>query len=259
MDLFDRGAGGACFYGETGDAVLIDCADRNGFRHTMMPSMRRLGMRPNAVVLTHPDGHHLGGGMAVWEAFALREAVVPVKLSRSPAYRSWMANAAGMNIRLAGEVGSMNLPDGARMEVVHSPDPLEQMVRADDRVAVYRLHWRGWKIVFTSDAGISTENEMLEAGANVPADVIVAGCHRNDLSLGDAFLQAVDPRVIVFSNPDFPPEERRSDKTVDYWKSRGIQVIDQSAAGGLTINVDDNGDLRLIGYLQEEALVLKPR
>jgi ComEC/Rec2-related protein len=255
----DRGVGGACFYGETGDAVLIDCADRNGFRHTMMPSMRRLGMRPNTVVLTHPDGHHLGGGIAVWEAFALREAIVPVKLSRSPAYRSWMANAAGMNIRLAGEVGSMNLPNGARIEVVHSPDPLEQMVRADDRVAVYRLHWRGWKILFTSDAGISTENQMLEAGTDVAADVIIAGCHRNDLSLGDAFLHAVDPRVIVFSNPDFPPEERRSDETVDYWKSRGIQVIDQSAAGGLTINVDDNGDLRLIGYLQKEPLVLKRR
>jgi ComEC/Rec2-related protein len=255
----DRGAGGACFYGETGDAVMIDCADRNGFRHTMMPSMRRMGMRPNAVVLTHPDGHHLGGGMAVWEAFALREAIVPVKLSRSPAYRSWMANAAGMNIRMAGEVGSMNLPDGARMEVVHSPDPLEQMVRADDRVAVYRMHWRGWKILFTSDAGISTENQMLEAGTDVAADVIVAGCHRNDLSLGDAFLHAVDPRVIVFSNPDFPPEERRSDETVDYWKSRGIQVIDQSAAGGLTINVDDNRDLRLTGYLQTQPLVLKRR
>ena len=255
----EHGAGSACFYGKSGEAVLLDCGDRNGFRHTVMPSLRQLGMRPNAVVLTHPDGHHLGGGAAVWEAFPIREAVMPVKLSRSSSYRSWVANPLRMNMRLAGEVRSMDLPDGARLEVVHAPDPLAQNARADDRVAVYRLHWRGWKILFTSDAGTSTENQVLEAGADVTADVIVAGCHRNDLSLGDAFLHAVAPRAIVFSNPAFPPEEHRSDETVGYWKSRGIEVIDQCIVGGVTITIDDNGDLRLAGFLRDEPIVLRRR
>jgi ComEC/Rec2-related protein len=255
----EHGAGSACFYGKSGEAVLLDCGDRNGFRHTVMPSLRQLGMRPNAVVLTHPDGHHLGGGAAVWEAFAIRDAVMPVKLSRSSGYRSWMANPSGMNMRLAGEVGSMDLPDGARLEVVHAPDPLAQNARADDRVAVYRLHWRGWKILFTSDAGTSTENQVLEAGADVAADVIVAGCHRNDLSLGDGFLHAVAPQVIVFSNPAFPLEEHRSAETVGYWKSRGIEVIDQCIVGGVTITVEDNGDLRIAGFLRDEPFVLKRR
>ena len=255
----ERGAGAACFYGKSGEAALLDCANRNGFRHIVMPSLRRLGIRPNTVAITHPDGHHLGGGAAVWEAFAIREAVMPVTLSRSTGYRSWMANPAKINMRLAREVGSMNLPDGARLEVVHSPDPSAQHARADDRVALYRLRWRGWKILFTSDAGISTENQVLEAGADVSADVIVAGCHRNDLSLGDAFLHAVAPRAIVFSNPAFPPEEHRSDETVGYWKSCGIEVIDQCIVGGVTITVDDIGDLRLAGFLQDEPFVLKRR
>jgi beta-lactamase superfamily II metal-dependent hydrolase len=164
-----------------------------------------------------------------------------------------------MNMRLAGEVRSMDLPDGAQLEVVHAPDPLAQNARADDRVAVYRLHWRGWKILFTSDAGTSTENQVLEAGADVSADVIVAGCHRNDLSLGDAFLHAVEPRAIVFSNPAFPLEEHRSAETVDYWKSREIEVIDQRIVGGVTIMVDENGDLRLAGFLRDKPFVLKRR
>ncbi len=255
----ERGAGAACFYGGSGEAVLLDCGDRNGFRHTVMPSLRTLGMRPNSVVLSHPDGHHLGGGVAVWEAFPIREALVPVTLSRSTGYRSWMANPSRINMRLAGEARSIGLPNGARLEVVHAPDPLAQNARADDRVAVYRLHWRGWKILFTSDAGHSTENQVLDAGADVSADVIVAGCHRNDLSLGDAFLHAVAPRAIVFSNPAFPLEEHRSAGTVDYWKSRGIEVIDQCAVGGVTITVEDNGDLRLAGFLRDEPFVLKRR
>ena len=255
----ERGAGSACFYGASGEALLLDCGDRNGFRHTIMPSLRRLGMRPNAVVISHPDGHHLGGGAAVWEAFPIREAVMPVKLSRSSAYRSWMTNSAGMNLRMADEVGALDLPDGARLEVLHVPDLLGQNARADDRVAVYRLHWRGWKILFTSDAGISTENRLLESGADVTADVIVAGCHQSDLSLGDAFLQAVSPRAIVFSNPDFPPEERRSDETIDYWKSCGIEVVDQREVGGVTVTVDAQGDLRLDGFLRAAPFILMRR
>jgi len=89
--------------------------------------------------------------------------------------------------------------------------------------------------------------------------VIVAGCHRSDLSLGDAFLHAVAPRAIVFSNPAFPPEEHRSEETVGYWKSRGIEVIDQCVVGGVTITVDDHGDLRLAGFLRDEPFVLKRR
>lgn len=164
-----------------------------------------------------------------------------------------------MNLRMADEVGALDLPDGARLEVVHVPDLLGQNARADDRVAVYRLHWQGWKILFTSDAGISTENRLLESGADVTADVIVAGCHQSDLSLGDAFLQAVSPRAIVFSNPDFPPEERRSDETIDYWKSCGIEVVDQREVGGVTVTVDAQGDLRLDGFLRAAPFILMRR
>jgi len=255
----DRGASSACFYGGSGEAVLFDCGDRNGFRYTVMPSLRRLGMRPNAVVLSHPDGHHLGGGSAVWEAFPIREAIMPVKLSRSSSYKSWMENSPGMKLRLACEVGSMELPDGARLEVVHAPDPWAQNLRADDRVAIYRLHWRGWKILFISDAGTATESQVLESGVDASANVIVAGCHRSDLSLGDDFLAAVAPNVIVFSNPDFPPEERRSNETVGFWKSRGIEVVDQCDVGGVMVTVDDKGDLCLAGFLQADPWVIKRR
>ncbi|MEN9974362.1 MAG: hypothetical protein RLZZ282_368, partial [Verrucomicrobiota bacterium] len=65
----EYGAGAACFTGGSGGAVLLDCGDRQSFRHCVMPSLRKLGIVPDAVVLSHPDGGHLGGGAAVWEAF----------------------------------------------------------------------------------------------------------------------------------------------------------------------------------------------
>jgi hypothetical protein len=101
----------------------------------------------------------------------------------------------------------LRLPDGATLEVLHAPDPLAHNALADDRVAVFRLHWRGWKILFTSDAGMGAELRMLDNLTDVAADVIIAGRHRTDLSLCDRFLDAVNPRAIITSNAPYPESE----------------------------------------------------
>ena len=254
------GAGAACFSGGNA-AVMMDCGDFYGFRQRVAPSLRRLGIEPDSVVLSHPDGGHLGGGPAVWEALPIRQVLMPVALSRSPSFRKWIEGGpkAGIRMRQAAFGESLSFPDGARLEVLHVPDPLAKNALADERVAVFRLHWRGWKLLFTSDAGMGTELKMLDAGIDLTADVIIAGRHRGDLTLCDRFLDGVNPQAVIASNSPFPVEERLAPATVDYWKSRGIQVVDQAESGGVTVRVDDAGNLRIEGFLSEAPLLLKPR
>lgn len=253
------GAGAACFSGGDG-AVLIDCGDRPGFRYQVAPSLRNLVIEPDSVVLSHPDGGHLGGGSAVWQAFPIRQAMLPVELARSPSHRQWRneAPAAGIRLHQAAHSRSLPFPDGATLEVLHHADPLAVNALADERVAVYRLHWRGWRILFTSDAGMGTELRMLDSGKDVSADIIIAGRHRSDLTLCDRFLDAVKPRVIIASNPPFPAAERLAGPTIDYWKSRGIEVIDQGVAGGVTLTPGSDGGLVIDGFLTADPLVLLP-
>ena len=257
----DHGAGAACFSGGDGGAVLIDCADRYSFKRRVAPSLRRLGVVPDSVVLSHPDGSHLGGGAGVWEILPIRQVVLPVLSSRSAAYQTWVedAPAAGIKTLQAKDLHEVKMPDGARLEILRVADPRSQNGLADDRVAIYRLHWRGWKLLFTSDAGMGTELEMLDAHLDVSADVIIAGRHESDATLCDRFLDAVNPQAIVASHADFPPEERLKPQTVEYWRSRGIKVIHQGAAGGVTLRVDDSGNLRLEGFADQSVMILKPR
>lgn len=257
----EHGEGAACFSGGREGAVLIDCGGPRGFRYVVGPSLRKLGIEPDSAVLSHPDGGHLGGGPAVWEALPVRQALVPVRLSRSPSFRSWMSEAPEAGVRLipAAASGPLAFPDGARLEILHAPDALAVNALADERVAVFRLHWRGWKLLFTSDAGMGTEMNLLDAGKDVTADVIIAGRNRTDLTLCDAFLDAVNPAAIIASNASFPIAERLASSTVDYWKSRGIRVIDQAKSGGVTLRVDDGGCLRLKGFLSPRAVRIKPR
>ncbi|MEO6476710.1 MAG: ComEC/Rec2 family competence protein [Luteolibacter sp.] len=257
----EHGEGAACFAGGNGAAVLLDCAGPDGFKRRLAPSLRRLGVTPDAVVLSHPDGGHLGGGAMVWKTFPIRQVVLPVEKSRSPAFRSWTNDAprAGVKTIQAADVKSLPLPDGAFLEILHVPDPSSQNAVADDRVVIYRLHWHGWKLLFTSDSGAKTEQAMLESHQDLSADVIIAGRHSDDDSLGDAFLAAVKPQAIIASHSDFPLSENLDPHAVDYWRSLGIKVIHQGESGGVTIRVDPSGDLRLEGFVDHSALILKPR
>lgn len=255
------GAGVACFSAGNDGAVLIDCGDRKSFKRTVAPSLRNLGIEPDSVIISHPDGNHIGGGNAVWRAFPIRQALMPVQLSRSPSFRAWMSEAPleGVSLHQARAGARMNLPDGARLEVLHAPDPLAKNALADERVAVFRLHWRGWKILLTSDAGMKTELKLLDAGKDVSADVIIAGRNRTDITLCDRFLNAVNPRAIIASNPTAPVEEKLPESAVTYWKSRGIEVIDQRQSGGVTLHFDEEENLRIEGFLSASPLILTPR
>ena len=257
----EHGAGAAVFSGGDGNGVLIDCAGPNSFKKRLAPSLRRLGVNPDSVVLSHPDGNHLGGGKAVWETFPIRQAVIPVEKSRSPAFRTWLLDAprAGVKTLQASDLKTIPLPDGAFLEILHVPDALSQNAVADDRVVIFRLHWRGWKLLLTSDAGVKTETAMLEAAQDVAADVIIAGHHRSDECLGDAFIKAVNPQAIVASHSEFPPVEKLNPRQVAWWRSQGIRVIHQGAAGGVTIRVDDAGNLRLEGFADHSEMILMPR
>jgi competence protein ComEC len=257
----ERGAGAACFTDGKGGSVLLDCADSRGFRRRVAPSLRRLGVTPDSVVLSHPDGSHLGGGVLVWKLFPIQQVLLPVEKSRSPAFRTWAEDAptAGIQTRQARDVQELPMPDGARLEILHVPDPLAQNAVADDRVAIFRLHWRGWKLLFTSDAGASTEMAMLDAHQDLSADVIIAGKHEGGGVLCDRFLDAVAPQAIVASHADFPVAEKLDPATVDYWRSRGIRVVHQRESGGVTITHGAAGTLILAGFADHSEVVLQPR
>ncbi len=257
----EHGAGAGCFVGANEGGVLLDCGDVRSFKRCVAPSLRRLGITPDSVVLSHPDGDHLGGGALVWEAFPIKQVLLPVERSRSPGFRSWLNDAptAGIQTLQAAKLPWLPMPDGARLEILHSPDPLAQSATADERVAVFRLHWRGWKILLTSDAGVAAELSLLDSHKDISADVIITGHHRGDITLTDQFLDAVHPQAILASNSAFPISERLDPGRVTFWRSRGIQVIDQAKSGGVTLTIEPSGALRLEGFADHSTLILKPR
>jgi beta-lactamase superfamily II metal-dependent hydrolase len=107
-----------------------------------------------------------------------------------------------------------------------------------------------------ADAGAPIEQALLASGHDLGADVIVAGRHDRDRSLGDGFVRRVKPRAIIAANEPFPPEERLDPRQADYWRSLGIAVFDQLAAGGVTLRPDAER-LEIRGFVDGSRVVLQ--
>ena len=166
------------------------------------------------------------------------------------------ADHRGIPVVLGSPGGRYEIPGGAWIEVLHRPDAGDQNTMADERVMVCRLHWRGWKILFVSDAGWRTERLMIESGRDLSADVIVAGRHRNDSSLGDNFLHAVKPRAIIAGHADFPYAERIPRGWAADCERKGIRLFHQGQTGAVSLVLHDDGSLEIQGFMDGSSLRL---
>jgi beta-lactamase superfamily II metal-dependent hydrolase len=168
-----------------------------------------------------------------------------------------VAQARGIATPLGRRGVKFDISPDAWLEVLHEPDAWNWHTVADERVMVTRLHWHGWRVLFTADAGYATERAMLEAGGDLQADVIVAGRHRHDASLGDDFLAAVRPQAIIAGHADFPPEERVPDDWAAACEKRGTRVFPQGRTGAATLAVEKDGALVIRGFLDGSELRLR--
>ena len=235
MDLPRGGGADAWMAGTCG--VLVDTGDDPGFHRVVLPALRYWGVDADAVVISHPDGGHFGAGASVFEALPVRQVLLPAGGARSPAWRGWRDGAARAGA-LLGETRTgqvLPLAGGGTLTVVFAPSAALAMAAADERVAVFLLECRGWRVLLTNDLGEAGERALLQTGADLHADVVITGRNRNGWPLSDAFLRSVAPRAVVATHAEIPSTERIPDAWVTTLEARGVAVFHQGRTGAVTL------------------------
>jgi competence protein ComEC len=174
---------------DIGDRVVGVVLRHHGIRHL------------DAVVVTHGDADHVGGVESIVRDFRPREVFegIPVPRSTSMATLRRAATAAGVRWTIL-QTNDRFTVDEVEVIVRHpgQPDWERQDVRNDDSI-VLELRWRDVSIVLSGDIGRETEQAI--AGLFPPAGIRVLKVphHGSLTSSSTAFLDALVPRVAVFS------------------------------------------------------------
>lgn len=225
---------------------MLDTGGSKSYLRTVRSHLLRYPAdKLDGVILTHTDTDHIGAFHDLVGTFS------PATSLAAPGERQSKTTTA----TIAAPQRIAIAPD-ASLEILFPPGPLH-WGQTDDRCLVVRLECRGWRILFTSDAGFLTEEWLLESGVDLRADVLVKGRHASDFSGLGEFINAVAPQAVVFSNNHFPAVERVSPAWLELLSRKQLTAFDQELAGAVEIEMPaDGSSMTLTGFVNGQTKTL---
>ena len=216
----------------TGNDLLVDCGASNSVQSVTKPFLRAQGVNHlPALVLTHGDLRHVGGGELAANLFSVEKLCVSPVRFRSPVYRRILRDYSSRPEKLR----TVSRNDRLGLWTVLHPDPGDRFPQADDNPLVLSAVIGSQRILLLSDLGRAGQDALLRRTPDLRADIVVTGLPVQPEALGEALLDAIQPRLIIVADSDFPATERASPKLHERLARWRIPVIYTRTAGAATI------------------------
>ncbi|USN53249.1 MAG: MBL fold metallo-hydrolase [Candidatus Nomurabacteria bacterium] len=233
-----------------GDAILIQALQHFDVLTDAgadMTVVERLGERLpyfdrtiELLVLTHPDADHVTGFVEVLHRYHVQSVLLTGVEHYLPAYQEFLQLLVdqGVTILYAQPGQRYSLP-GAELTVL-APKGDWRGKEPDDQnrySVVTRLDVGAKSFILTGDADFDEEKEMLESGLPLHADVLKLGHHGSKTSSSDAWLDAVEPSIVIVSAGLDNQFGHPSPETLERVEQRGAQILSTIEEGDVCIEV----------------------
>jgi len=156
----------------------------------------------DAVLLTHAHSDHMGGMPAILRDFHPRELWVSVDPGNSADYRSLLALAAGLGIRVRHFHAGDAFAWGGVQATVLAPEAAyaNPYTPVNDDSLVVRLDFGKSSALLEGDAERRSEDTMLANNRVAPVTLLKVGHHGSKTSTNPEFLSAAAPKEAVISS-----------------------------------------------------------
>jgi len=240
LTVLPLGGGHAVYVDAAGrrDDWLVNSGNENAAQFTLKSFLRAHGVnRIQRLALTEGDVKDCGGTKALNEAFGIDELWTSGARFRSAIYHDAVATFEAK----PGAHQFFNADDTNGFWRMLWPVETNRLGRADDNALVLRGDLGGARVLLLSDLSRSAQSGLLEAGADVRADIVVAGLPDEGEPLSDALLEAIGPKVVVIADAEFPATRRANQKLKDRLAQKNVPVIYTREAGAVKIVADGAG------------------
>lgn len=178
--------------------MLIDAGEtKNG---AVEEYIKRLNIKKfDAVIATHPHSDHISEMADVINDYTIGSFYMPKVMHTSKQSENMTDALSAKGIKPIEAKAGVNFQLGEYVDCMMAAPCSSGYKDLNDWSAVTKLTYGSISFLFTGDAEMLSENEILENGADISADVLDVGHHGSSSSTGEAFLQAVNPSYAVIS------------------------------------------------------------
>lgn len=201
MHTIDVGQGDSTLIVQGKKTMLIDCGTKSKGKD-VVEYLNNLGItRIDVLIGTHPHDDHMGGMAEVINSFDIGVLYAPDN-SNDKITTTWYMEfldavySKGIEWKYP-EVGETFELGEAEVQIL-GPSSKSYTNKNNYSIAT-KITFGETKILLTGDAEELAENEILNSGYDIKADIFKAGHHGSDTSNSEKFLKEINPKYVLIS------------------------------------------------------------
>lgn len=197
IHFIDVGQGDATLIKCDGQTLLIDAGENDKGSQVWSYLKSQNVDKLDYVIGTHPDSDHIGGMDVIIYKFDCANVFMSPFKKDTRTYEDVINAAKSKNNKITyPKTGDTYKLGGATFTIVAPNGEYEDANNSS--IGIY-LKYGERSYLFTGDAEYEAEEDILESGLNIDADVYKAGHHGSRTSSSDEFLEKVTPKYVVVS------------------------------------------------------------
>ena len=237
VHFIDVGQGDSVLVHSDTHAVLID-AGPPAATQGIVNYLEQLGIRTlDYVVATHPHNDHIGGMPGVLDRFWVRELWMPDVAHDTVAFELFLDAIERNNLEITTVQAGDILSAGIIQMTAVAPNSSGHTNLNEYSIVLHMQHGTT-SFLFTGDAEVLSEREIIAAGWNIQANIINLGHHGSRTSTSDAFLDAVNPSAAIISVGAGNQHGHPHPEVLERLEERGIVVMRTDEWGTIVMATD---------------------
>ena len=198
------------------------------------------------MVLTHAHADHVIGLIEVINRYDVDQIFYSGAVAEySPGFVEFLKISEEKNIpRQAVVLGDkFVLGDNLELEVLYPFEDLggQAFENLNNTSVALRLVYGETEFIFTGDAEIEEEMEIIATGKNLKSGIFKAGHHGSKTASSAEFLDVVQPQIAVIQSGEENKFGHPHFKTLLAFEKRGIRVLRNDQCGTVIVRSDGQG------------------
>lgn len=228
-----------------GDSTLITCGEHSMLidagddsKGTAIQNyLKKQGVEKlDYLVLTHPDSDHIGGAPVIITKFNIKKVFVSNYEKDNKTYQKLIQALDDKKLKyITPEVGAKYYLSTAVITILA---PNKEYDNPNDSSVSLIIQNGNNKFLFSGDAGEDAEEDILDNGIDISADVYHAGHHGSRTSSSKDFIKAIAPDYAVISCGEGNSYGHPHAETLNTLRTNGVKVYRTDEQGSIIAKTD---------------------
>lgn len=221
----------------SGKTMLID-AGNNGDSEFIKSYINKLKIQKIDVLIgTHPHEDHIGGMEAVIKAFRIGKIYMPKAAASTRTYKNLLTAVKNKNLKITSAVpGKIEFDDDLDVDIL-APNS-KNYEDLNDYSVVVKVTYNNTSFLFAGDAEKVSEEEMINKGYDLKADVLKVGHHGSKSGTSEEFLRAVSPEYAVISVGDNNDYGLPDETVLERLEAANVKIFRTDTGGTIVAESD---------------------